>query len=185
MIIPLEIIIPRSDDFWNPDTEEFVSYPETVLKLNHCLLSISKWEAIWKRPFIQPQYSDKRMSTEEIISYIRCMSDEPVPDHVIQRITKDMIDEIINYTKDQKTATKIKPRPGGHSSEAITSELLYFYLSAFGMPFDICEQWHLSRLLTLIQIADHKNTPPKKMGKAATMRSNAAINKTRRAGRPG
>lgn len=182
----LEISLPEStDDFWNPDIEEFVQYPETTLRLNHCLLAVSKWESIWKKPFLKPAYSTEQMTPEEIISYIRCMSDEELEDHIFYRLTEDDIKKIIEYMNENKTATTIKKRPGGHSSEALTSELIYFYLSAFRMPFDVCEKWHLSRLLTLIQIADIKNEPPKKMGKAATMKSNAAINRARRRGRPG
>lgn len=183
----LTLTIKQSDDmdFWDPDKEEFVYYPDTTINLNHCLLAISKWEEIWKRPFIQPPYSTRKMSEEEIISYIRCMSDEPIPDYVIQCMTPSDIRKITNYINDTKTATTIKKRTRGGNGEAMTSELLYFYLSAFRMPFDICERWHLSRLLALIEIADVKNQPPKKMGKAATMRSNAKLNKARRAGRHG
>ncbi len=101
----LTLTIKQSDDmdFWDPDKEEFVYYPDTTINLNHCLLAISKWEEIWKRPFIHPPYSTRKMSEEEIISYIRCMSDEPIPDYVIQCMTPSDIRKITNYINDTKT----------------------------------------------------------------------------------
>jgi hypothetical protein len=53
------------------------------------------------------------------------------------------------------------------------------------MPFDICDKWHISRLLTLLEVASIKNTPEKKMSSRAILSQNAALNKIRRAGRPG
>ena len=51
----LQIRIP-GEEFWNEKTEEFASGPETVISLEHSLISISKWEAIWKKPYLDETY---------------------------------------------------------------------------------------------------------------------------------
>ena len=47
----LQIHIP-GEESWNEKTEEFVSGPDTVISLEHSLISISKWESKWHKPFM-------------------------------------------------------------------------------------------------------------------------------------
>lgn len=168
-------------DFWDPVKEEFVVYPEEDVSLNHCLLAVSKWEEIWKKPFLTPPQMKRQLTIEELHSYIECMVEGEIPKNFIERLSFENQEKIGEYIKDSKTATTISKQGSKTNSEILTSEVLYFYLSAFQMPFDICERWHLSRLLTLIEVASIKNSPPKKMSKRSIMQQNHALNKARKA----
>ena len=67
-----------------------------------------------------------------------------------------------------------------HQSEVVTSELIYYWMIEYGIPNEY-EKWHLSRLLTLIEICNRKNSTPKKMSQAEIMARNRALNAERKA----
>ena len=46
----LEIKIPESESFDN-EKQEFITEKEVTLQLEHSLISISKWESKWNKPF--------------------------------------------------------------------------------------------------------------------------------------
>ena len=48
----LIIKIPQTELF-DPKTETFNYLPETVLKLEHSLISISKWESRWHKAYLK------------------------------------------------------------------------------------------------------------------------------------
>ena len=62
----LVITIPDKE-YWDPVKEEFVNPKGWTLSLEHSLVSISKWEAKWQKPFL----SDKEKTPEEIIPQAR------------------------------------------------------------------------------------------------------------------
>ena len=53
-------------------------------------------------------------------------------------------------------------------------------MSAFQIPFQPAETWHLSRLFTLIRIANVKNSKPKPMSKSEIYARNKRLNAERR-----
>ncbi len=173
----LRICIP-GQEFWNEKTEEFVYGPEIVISLEHSLISISKWESKWHKPFL----ANKQPRGEELMDYIKCMTVTPnVKDEIYDRLTTADIDKILKYINDPMTATTITERDGvrHRSSEIITSELIYYWMVAMQIPFE-CEKWHINRLMMLIRICGIKNQPDKKMSKRNTMQQNAALNAARR-----
>ena len=172
----LTITIPERE-LWDEEREELVSVKEQTLQLEHSLVSLSKWESKWKKPFLTKE--DK--TPEETIDYIRCMTLTPnVKPEVYKCLTHDNITKINNYISDPMTATTINMHglsKGG--KEIVTSELVYYWMVALNIPFE-CQKWHLNRLITLIQVCNVKNTPPKKMSKRDIMSRNAALNAARR-----
>lgn len=177
----LTLTIPAvTTDLWDEENEVFItstSSGERTLHLEHSLISLSKWESKWKKPFLAT--NDK--TTEQVIDYIKLMTlDKNVPDEIYDRFTKEHYKQIDDYLNDPMTATTINERnQPPRSREIITSEIIYYWMIAFNIPFE-CEKWHINRLLTLIRVCGIKNEPPKKRGKADIARSYAAINAARR-----
>lgn len=171
----LVIDIP-SVEFYNEKTEEFITTEECTLELEHSLISLSKWESKWKKPFI----SSDNKTTEETIDYIRCMLlDENKKDNIKYLTPKD-IKKINDYISDPMTATTFYEEDvGSKKKEIITSELIYYWMVISNIPME-CQNWHLNRLLTLIRICSIKNTPLKKMSKQDIMSRNKALNEARR-----
>ena len=79
----LRIIIP-STEMWDEVNEKFVDSKEQVLQLEHSLVSLSKWESKWCKPFL----SKENKTFEETIDYIRCMTcNQHFPDEVYNCLT--------------------------------------------------------------------------------------------------
>lgn len=174
----LTIVIPKSEKF-NEATNEFIYTKEQKLQLEHSLVSLSKWESRWHKPFLSSKKTSK--TQEEIIDYIRCMTiTQNVDPAIYYNLSQENCDRIQAYIDDPMTATTFnelqKARP---STEIITSELIYYWMIAYNVPVEF-EKWHLNRLLTLIKVCSIKNTPPKKMSKREIMSRNAQLNASRR-----
>lgn len=66
----LQLVIPPVEG-WDESKEEFVELEkEQKLTLEHSLVSLSKWESKWHKPFL----TKEPKTTEETIDYIRCMT---------------------------------------------------------------------------------------------------------------
>lgn len=165
-----------SDEKYNEETNEFVTAKSQVICLEHSLVSLSKWEAIWHKPFL-----DKKEKTfEETLDYIRCMTiTKEVDPDLYKKLDSRHLSQVKKYIDDTMTATTLPKNTGPKSREIITSELIYYWMVAFTIPFE-CQKWHLNRLLTLINVCNIKNTPPKKMGRKELMRRNSALNAARK-----
>lgn len=173
----LRIVIPAAEQF-NYDTNEFLETKEQVLQLEHSLVSISKWEAIYHKPFL----SQKPKTTAETIDYIRCMTlTQNVDPNVYTAITQDIIDRVTTYINASMTATTFSNEEGrGGRFKVITSELIYYWMIKNNIPFE-CQKWHLDRLLTLIHVCNVENGPKKKMSSQEILRQNHALNEARKA----
>ena len=173
----LEIFVPETE-MYDEQTNEFIHVKATTLHLEHSLLSISKWESKWCKPFLAKNKNDKRTS-EEMLDYIRCMTIGSVPENVYNVLTQENVNEIINYINWPMTASSVTdPKNSGSSNSVITSELIYYWMIACNIPFS-CEKWHINRLIMLIRICNAKNNP-KKMPKNEILKSNKALNAARR-----
>ena len=150
------------------------------LRLEHSLVSISKWEMNWEIPYLKTM-EEKNITNQQFIDYVRCMSiGQNIPDDVYDRITYSQFVEISNYTKRKMTASWIAKGVSTPSRETVTSELIYYWMFSFGIPKE-CERWHLNRLLMLIDIFAVKNKSNSKMSKADIYKQNAALNAARKA----
>lgn len=172
----LRITIPAVEG-WDEIKEEYFYIKGHELQLEHSLVSVSKWESKWCKPFM----SNDKMTDEQTIDYIKCMTiTQNVPSEVYDNIPNYIIEEIINYIGSPMTATRFyDDKNQKRNREVVTSELIYYWMIALNIPFE-CQKWHLNRLLTLIRVCNIKNTPPKKMSKRSIMSRNAALNAARR-----
>lgn len=171
----LNITIPESE-YFNEQTNEFITFKEQKLQLEHSLVSLSKWESKYHKPFLSKD--DKTI--KETIDYIKCMTiTQNISDDTYKRLTKKNIDDINEYIGDSMTATTFSNLNDKQSKEIITSELIYYWMISLNIPME-CQKWHLNRLLTLIRVCNVKNAPPKKMSKREIMNRNARLNAARR-----
>lgn len=67
--MPLIITIPSGEDY-DETNNEFIRLKEVELRLEHSLVSLSKWESKWCKPFLT---SDNK-SIGETLDYIRFMT---------------------------------------------------------------------------------------------------------------
>lgn len=174
----LRIKVPARE-FYDESKQEFVEIKEQTLVMEHSLISISKWEAKWHKPYL----TDEKKTPEEIYDYFKCMTISPsnVDPIIFRSLTKENIDAISEYISDPMTATTIteQKRPGS-KKEIITSEILYYDMIAQNIPVEF-EKWHINRLITLIRVCAIKNNPnQKKMSASAIAKQNRAINAARR-----
>lgn len=170
----------QEHEYYDEQIGEFITLAckACTLKLEHSLVSISKWESKWKKPFL----SNDKKTPEEFMDYIKCMTiNQDVPDDVYLLLGRDNLKKIEEYILDPATATTVSDRrkSQGGRSEIPTSELIYYWMVTNGIPFE-CEKWRLNRLITLIKICNAKGNP-QQMSRQEIYQMNAALNNSRRA----
>lgn len=182
--MPMKLVVPGAEQY-DPVENLFYTTKDTTLLLEHSLLSISKWESKWKVPFISA--SAKGMTQAQIQDYVRCMTiSQNVDPLVYNALTKEDYEAITDYMQDPMSATTIndknlpKSGGGGRKGQTVTSELVYYWMTALNIPFE-CQKWHFNRLMKLIQVASIEQQPPKQMSKRDIMKQNKALNAARRA----
>lgn len=172
----LTITIPSRELFDEKTNSFFTTKPQTIV-LEHSLVSLSKWESKWHKPFL----TQDEKTLEETIDYIKCMTiTQNVDPTVYNFLSPFNITEINNYIQDPMTATTFyNDNQKGRAKEVITSELIYYWMIALNIPME-CQKWHLNRLLTLVRVCNVKNTPSKKMSKRDVASKYASLNAARR-----
>ena len=172
----LYLTIP-SGELYDERSNEFIVTKEQTIKLEHSLISIAKWESKWHETF----FSKKKKTTEQTLDYIRCMTiGISIDPKIYLTISNENIEVINKYIEDPMSATFFAKEPGGSSSEPMTSELIYYWMTAFQIPFQPTEMWHLNRLLNLIKIANIKNQPKKKRNLKDLASERYALNEARK-----
>lgn len=171
----LTITIPATEMF-DDETQRFLSTKEQTLQLEHSLVSLSKWESKWQKPFL----SKENKTTEEVLDYIRCMTiTQNVNPDVYNRLTSSNIESINKYIDSPMTATTFHNDIQGGAKQVVTSELIYYWMISQNIPME-CQKWHLNRLLTLIRVCNVKNAPAKKMSKRDIASQYASLNAARK-----
>lgn len=174
----LEIEIPETEVF-DEKTSKLYKLPAVSLRLEHSLLSLSKWEEMWETPFL----SNTKKTTDQLVSYVKLMSETPLDDSVLARFTNENYTKLNNYLNAKHSATWFSDEGSTTGAkQTVTSELIYYWMTAFNIPFE-CEKWPLARLMNLIKIAQIKNdTDQKKSGrpKSQMLSERAALNAKRR-----
>ena len=173
-------ITVKSREVFDEKTSTFHTIKGETLKLEHSLISISKWESKWKKPYLTTQ----EKTDEEAIDYIRCMTlTKPQNDIVYSVLTKDNLRDIRDYIQSPMSATTFpegSEGSGGGVIQSYTSEEIYALMVIYNIPFS-CQKWHINRLLTLIRVCDIKQSPPKKLSQSEILRRNHDLNEQRRA----
>ena len=174
----LTIIVPGTEEseLFDERTNTFIPVPATKtkeLQLEHSLISISKWESKWCKPF----FSKEKKTEEEIIDYIKCMTITPrVDDEVYGGLTRENVEAINKYLNAPMTASSVREdKNTKRGREQVTSELIYYWMISLNIPTEF-ERWHINRLLMLIRICNAKNANPKKKSRKELAADYAAIN---------
>ena len=157
----LDLYVPGKE-FWNSELQEFIYTKDITLHLKHSLISLTRWEQHYKRRFLD----DGPKNEEEYRFYIQCMTlNKDVDPLVYTVLQEDDVKKVTDYLHDSMTATTLpKQNNNRTNSEKLSSELIYYYMSALNIPFE-CEKWFLNNLIILISIASIKNNPQEKKSK--------------------
>lgn len=180
----LEITVPKTE-LWDEINQEFIYVDQQTLRLEHSLVSISKWESKWHKPYM----TKEPKTYEQSIDYVKFMTLTPnVDPNVYKCLTKENIVTINNYTENPMTATTFHEdntqASGKINNEQVTAEIIYYWMITLNIPTEF-QKWHLNRLITLIKVCNIKNTPPKKMSKGEVLNRYAKINAARRKAKKG
>lgn len=175
----LRLTIPACGEQYDEANNEFLpATKEQTLSLEHSLVSLSKWEAKWRKPYL----GEKEKTMDEFIDYVRCMTLTQNVDarvYTALAVMPGVLKQVSDYINASLTATTFPKGNKPPSREIITSEVIYYWMVTYNIPFE-CQKWHLSRLLTLINVCNAKNAPQKKMSRNEILARNRALNAARR-----
>ena len=159
-------------------TKKLIKVPAIHLEMEHSLLSISKWEAKWKMPFVETN----NMTTEQFLDYCRCMTINRQKDpNVYQYLRGKDAKKINEYMQDSMSARGVRPKRGKRSGSRIrmTNEYFYNLMIEYGIPFE-CEKWHFNRLMALIDCRQAFSGNEKPMSYREKQKYYAELNAQRR-----
>jgi len=170
-----------SVEFYDELTERFIPPVNESLMLEHSLVSLSKWESFYEKPFL----GSGAHTHEEDLKYIEFMTISPVSSlKVYDKLSQEDLNQITGYIDAKMTATTFKELPSrqgvNNSGEFVTAEIIYYWLVALNIPFET-QYWHFNRLLALVRVLNQKNAPGKKMNRRDSAAERSALNASRRA----
>lgn len=167
-----------AEEHYDEASQTFVEVGGTPIELEHSLVSMSKWESKFEKPFLAPG----EKSTAETLTYITMMILTPdLPPNVVEQFTNNDISKVNDYIDAKMTATWFREtRPTGPSRQQITSELVYYWMTSYQIPWE-AQYWHLNRLFTLIRVFNAQNAKQPKRTTKDIAAERQALNAQRRA----
>lgn len=148
---------------------------EHTLRFEHSLRSISKWEAKHQKVFLSKQAKND----DELMDYFRCMILGDMDPDLIYALSPEQLEGLGDYLADKQTATsvpKVASSPG--PSDVMSSDMIYYWMTAMKINWE-AQDWHINRLLTLIQIYSFKQKPDQPIDKSQQLRDYEALNEKR------
>lgn len=163
-------------EYFDEAQMRLITPEKKVVHLEHCLKAVAQWESKWNISFL----SAKSLTREQQLDYYWCMEiTGSVDRETFFYLTRDQERQIEEYINAKMTATTVsRGRPGPPSRKIVTAELIYFWMIQNGIPFE-CEQWHLNRLMMLIEVCAVEGGPKRKMSMREQMDQQRAINASR------
>lgn len=148
------------------------------LNMEHSLVSLSKWESEFERPFL----GREGLTHQETLRYIQLMILTPnVSPEIFQHLSQENVDAIQEYISGKHTATTFNEIvPQRSSREIITAEIIYYWMNVHNIDIE-CQYWNLNRLITFIRVCNIKNAPKKKIPRQEQAAQQRALNAQRRA----
>ena len=180
------IIKVGEEEFYDEKKEMFFHTKPLTVRMEHSLISITKWESFWEKPYLGTQGISKGISGRvEELYYLECMIIGDVPYYIPDILLQNHIKEIKTYISKGHSATTVYRKETRRSSrQIITTELIYYWMIKFGIPME-CQRWHFNRLLMLIDVCNIKERSEAKGGKLSSLESanyRHELNKERRGG---
>lgn len=173
----LRLDVELVPEMWDEAKEEFIPPVFTTLELEHSLVSLSKWESKYCKPFL----SKAEKTSEEVLDYIKFMTLTPnVDPAVYDLLTEAHIRDIEKYIAAPMTAAVVpESKSNGGGNDTIVSELIYYWMFSLQIPLEF-QNWHLNRLLSQVKVCNFKNQPPKKMSQQEVIANHKAMNEARK-----
>ena len=169
------------EEQYDDEKSEFFQSELATLELEHSLVSLSKWESFWEKPFLGKD--DK--TDEETLWYVNAMIQNDYEPEVLSHLSPKNLEDVNKYISKKMSATwfaedDTPEKPG--KKEVVTAEVIYYWMIALNIPWE-CQHWHLNRLLTLIKVVNAKQAPEKKekLAPATAASRRRALNEARRA----
>lgn len=176
-------ITTEANDYFDEETETFIDIKPMTVRLEHSLLSISKWESKYHKSLL----SNIEKSGDEMIDYICMMiiTQNVNLEHFKLSLTAEILKKITSYMDNPMTATTfssiVKKKSSVGKQQIITNEVIYSWMFSYSIPKE-CEKWHISRLLTLIRVCEIHHRGPEKADPRQTAQTYADLNEARLAG---
>lgn len=148
------------------------------IELEHSLVSVSKWEELFEKPF----FGMVEKTPEEMTEYFRMMVVGELPEQDFIRMLRPAhVQQIGTYINSQRSGTTFRDTPGQRGGpQIVTSEQIYGWLVTFRIPFYPVEHWHINRMMNLIRIQSIANTKQKPISHAQRMEDQRALNAERK-----
>ena len=137
-------LVVNGGESWDERKQEFVMAKGATLLLEYSLMSISKWEEKWHKPYLD---KNTEKTDEEALDFIRCMTiNGDVDPEVYKSLTPDHFKQIRDYIEDPHTATTFREEEDEPKNRSvITAEVIYCQMSSGSVPLRMPRQRRRAR----------------------------------------